>query len=123
MLKKILIGVILNGVALYVATRLLPAITYTGGIKFFIIGGFIIGFLNTFVKPLMKLLSLPVLLLTLGLFSFVINVIIFWLAVKGVNALHFSDVSVAVNGILTYIIAAFVFAITNWILHIFIRNK
>ncbi len=123
MLRKILLGVTVNALALYIATVLLPEITYTGGVKFFVVGGFIIGFLNTFVRPLMKILSLPVLILTFGLFSFVINVIIFWLMTKSVNAIHISDVSVAVNGVLNYIVAAFVFAVSNWVLHLIIRNK
>ncbi len=123
MLKKILIGIVLNGIALYVVTKLVSDLTYTGGFTFFLIGGAIIGVLNTFVKPLMKLLSFPIVLLTAGLFSLVINVIIFWLTVKVVNGIHFSDVSVAVGSVWTYFIAALVFGLINWILHILIHNK
>lgn len=123
MLKKILIGVVLNGLALFVVTKLVSDIVYTGGFMFFLIGGVIIGVLNTFVKPLMKLLSFPVVLLTAGLFSLVINVIIFWLTIKVVNGIHFSDVTVTVGSVWTYFIAALVFGIMNWILHILIPNK
>ncbi len=123
MLKKILIGIVLNGIALYAVAKLVTDLQYTGGFMFFLIGGVIIGTLNTFVKPLMKLLSFPVVMLTAGLFSFVINVIIFWLTVKVVNGIHFSDVTVTVGSIWTYFIAALVFGIMNWILHILIPNK
>ena len=123
MLKKIIIGVLLNALALYAVTKFLHGIQYTGGLKFFLIGGFIIGFLNTFVKPLMKLLSFPLVFLTVGLFSLVINAIIFWLAMKGVNVSGFSDVHVVVTGAITYLTAGIVFGLINWILHIFIRNK
>ena len=123
MLKKIIIGVVLNSVALFGVYKLVGDITYTGGAWFFLIGGVIIGVLNTFVKPLMKLLSLPVLLLTFGLFSLVINAVIFYLTVKVVNGIHFQDVSVVVGSVWTYFIAALVFGIINWILHILVSNK
>ena len=123
MLKKIIIGVVLNSVALFGVYKLVGDITYTGGVWFFLIGGVIIGVLNTFVKPLMKLLSLPVLLLTFGLFSLVINAVIFYLTVKVVNGIHFQDVTVAVGSVWTYFIAALVFGIINWILNILVSNK
>lgn len=123
MFKKILIGIVLNGLALFAMTKLVTDIQYTGGFMFFLLGGIIIGVLNTFVKPLMKLLSFPLVLLTAGLFSFVINVIIFWLTIKVLNGIHFSGVTVTVGSLLTYIIAAFVFGLINWVLHILIRNK
>ncbi len=123
MIKKILLGIVLNGLALYVVTQLLNDIQYTGGFVFFLIGGLIIGTLNTFVKPLMKLLSFPIVFMTAGLFSFVINVIIFWLTVKVVNGIHFADVTVTIGSIWTYVIAALVFGIINWILHLLVPNK
>ncbi len=123
MIKKIIIGVVLNAVALYAVTYFLTDIQYTGGIVFFLIAGFIIGFLNVFVKPLMKLLSFPIMLLTVGLFSLVINAIIFWLTMKVVNGIHFSDVSVIIQSSVTYLIAGIVFGIVNWVLHLFIHNK
>ncbi|MCL4405707.1 MAG: phage holin family protein [Firmicutes bacterium] len=123
MIKKILLGIVLNGLALFVVAKLLSDLQYTGGFMFFLIGGVIIGVLNTFVKPLMKLLSFPVVMLTAGLFSFVINVIIFWLTVKVVNGIHFSDVTVTVGSVWTYFIAALIFGIINWVLHILVPNK
>lgn len=123
MLNKIIVGVVLNGLALYLVTKFMPDITYTGGVAFFAVGGLVIGGLNTFVKPLMKLLSFPVLILTVGLFSFVINAIIFWLTVQAVNAISIADISVTVTDPLTYLWGALIFGIVNWVLHIFIHNK
>jgi len=123
MLRKIIVGVFLNALALYVVTYFITDIHYTGGIVFFLIGGFFIGFLNFFVKPLMKLLSFPLMFLTVGLFSFVINAIIFWLTVEIVNGIHFGDVSVVIGGRLTYLFAGVIFGLINWLLHFFIRNK
>ncbi len=123
MLKKILIGIIINGLALYVVTYFIKEIQFTGGFKFFILAGLIIGILNTFIKPLMKLLSFPLVLITMGLFSIVINAIIFWLTVKIVNGIHISDVKMEVIGLTTYFIAALFFGIVNWIFHFIIKTK
>ncbi|MBP7057744.1 phage holin family protein [Candidatus Gracilibacteria bacterium] len=123
MLKKIVIGIIINALALYAVTYFMPEVEYTGGVKFFVIAGLIIGVLNTFIKPLMKLLSFPLMIMTIGLFSFVINAIIFWLTVKIVNVIHVSEVTMNVKGVFTYLVAALVFGIVNWIIHIFIKNK
>ncbi len=123
MLKKIIIGVVLNGLALYVVTKFVPDVSYTGGIKFFAFGGLVIGTLNTFVKPLMKLLSFPLMLMTVGLFTFVINAVIFWLTVVAINGISISDITVSVGSPWTYLIGAVVFGLTNWILHIVVHNK
>jgi len=123
MIKKIILGVVLNALALYGVVYFLHDIQYTGGILFFVLAGFIIGFLNTFVKPLMKILSFPLMLMTIGLFSLVINAIVFWLTMKIVNGIHIADISVNITSAWTYLIAGLVFGLVNWLLHIFIRNK
>jgi len=123
MLKKIGLGIVLNGLALYGASYFLTDIVYTGGVKFFIVGGFVIGVLNTLIKPLMKILSFPFIFFSAGLFIIVINAIIFWLTVKLVNAISISDVSVIVSSPWTYVLAALIFGVINWILHIIIHNK
>jgi len=123
MLKKIIIGVVLNALAMYLVTKFFHDIQYTGGMVFFVVSGAVIGVLNTFVKPLMKLLSFPLVLMTVGLFTLVINAIIFWLTVKVVNAMSIADVTVVISSAWTYIWAALVFGLVNWGLHVIIHNK
>ncbi len=123
MLHKVIVGIVLNGLALYLVTKFVPNIEYTGGIYFFLIGGVVIGTLNTFVKPLMKLLSFPFVLMTAGLFILVINAIIFWLTVKLVNVIDIAGVTVNVTDPWTYVIAAIAFGLVNWVLHLIIHNK
>lgn len=123
MAKKLLIGVILNSIALYLVTLLLPEIVYTGGMRFFILGGIFIGLLNTFVKPIMTLLSLPLVIATIGLFILVLNVIVFWASMWLINVIDFSGVSVTIEKPITYIFASLIFGFVNWVLHIIINNK
>ena len=123
MIKKIVIGIAANALALYVVTLFLTDIQYTGGVKFFLISGIVLGVLNTFVKPLMKILSFPMLIMTIGLFSIVINAIIFWLTTKVVGGINLPDVTVTVGSAWTYLIAALVFGLVNGAIHTVIRNK
>lgn len=123
MLKKIALGIVLNGLALYLSTLFITDIAYTGGLKFFVVGGVIIGILNTFIKPIMKLLALPFIFMSAGLFIIVINAIIFWLTVKLVDVISISDVTVIIESPWTYLWAAVIFGLVNWVLHLIIHNK
>lgn len=85
-MKKLLINIIAAGLGLYLAATFVPnviltiypessffGIPLTAGWQMLIILGIILGLLNYFVKPILKVLSLPLEIITLGLFSLVIN--------------------------------------------------
>lgn len=88
---RFLIRLLVNAAALWVAVRLIPGIAYQGGWIPFLGVALVFGVLNAFVRPIVKLLTLPLLLLTLGLFTLVINGFMLWLtaALSGVLGLHF----------------------------------
>ena len=123
MINKLIIGVALNSLALYLVTLLMPEVVYTGGIRFIVVGGFIIGLMNTFVKPIMKILSLPVLIATMGLFMVVLNLILFWVSMWLINVIDISGVSVNIERPSTYLLASLIFTFINWVLHIIIHNN
>ncbi|MBI4995213.1 phage holin family protein [Candidatus Peregrinibacteria bacterium] len=123
MFKKILIGIILNGAALYGVIYLLPEIQYAGGIKFFVIGGLTMGILNSIVKPILKLLTLPIQIITLGLSLIILNGIIFWIFKLIIDTIALETVSITVPGVTTYIFAGTLFGLINWIEHFIIHNK
>lgn len=66
------------GIAVYVAAYLVPGVDAT------LLGTFVLaivlGIINTFIKPLVLLLALPITILTLGLFALVVNVLLVWFA-------------------------------------------
>ena len=71
----------INAVAVYAAVSLVPGLDVQGqGWATVAILGVIMGLLNAVVRPILKLLTCPLILLTLGLFTLVINTFIFWLA-------------------------------------------
>ena len=66
------------------------------------IAAFVLGLLNTLVRPLLVLLTLPVTLLTLGLFLFVINALMFWAAATVLDGFSVSGFPAALIGSLIY---------------------
>ncbi len=67
-----------------------------------LIAAFVIGLLNTVVRPVLVVLTLPVTLLTLGLFLFIINALMFWAAAGVLDGFHVRDFSAALLGSLIY---------------------
>ncbi|MBT3865189.1 phage holin family protein [Candidatus Peregrinibacteria bacterium] len=120
--KKIFLGTMLNIASLYALTRLVDGVEYTGGYLFFIVGGLIIGMVNSMIKPLLKLISAPVIVITLGLFSIVINALSLWLLSYFLSIIQFRDVALTFPNFGTYAIGALVFALINWASHIVFRK-
>ncbi len=74
-----IVRIIGNAIALYVAFYLVPGFAVSGSIEQYLIAGFVLAILNLIVRPILKLISFPLILLTLGLFTLVINALILWL--------------------------------------------
>ncbi len=68
---------VLNAIALLSVAYLLPTV-HVDGFGSALLAALVLGFVNTLVRPLLVLLTLPVSLLTLGLFYFVLNGLLFW---------------------------------------------
>lgn len=78
----IIIGLLANILGLYLAHLWVAGFTVSGGWKGYIIAGLVLGILNLIVKPILKIISTPIILVSLGLFLIVINAIILWLAAQ-----------------------------------------
>ncbi|MBA2760697.1 MAG: phage holin family protein [Segetibacter sp.] len=75
----ILVRIIIIAVAAYLAARFLPGVTISDA-KTAILVALVLALLNAFVKPILIALTLPVTILTLGLFLLIINILIIYLA-------------------------------------------
>ena len=73
-----------------------------------LIAAFFIGLLNTLVRPILVLLTLPVTLLTLGLFLFVINALMFWAAASMLDGFNVAGFWAALIGSLIYSVCSMV---------------
>jgi putative membrane protein len=68
-----------NILAIYVAYRLIPGVIINGGLREFILGGALLGLLNMTVRPFLRFVSMPLIILSLGIFALVINAALIWL--------------------------------------------
>jgi putative membrane protein len=73
-----------------------------------LIAAFVLGLLNTLVRPLLVLLTLPVTLITLGLFLFVINALMFWAAAYLLSGFNVTGFTAALIGSLLYSVCGMV---------------
>jgi putative membrane protein len=75
-----LIFQIIGGFAsLWLAVRFVPGVSFAGDLKYLIMAGAVLGLLNFFVKPILRIITLPLRLLTLGLVSLLLNILMVWI--------------------------------------------
>ena len=106
---KLLLIWLLNALALLTVAYVLPGIT-VDGFGAALVGALILGLINTLLRPLLILLTLPVTLVTLGLFILVINGMLFWFAGSVLKGFEVSGFWVGVLGALLYSIFSSVLA-------------
>lgn len=88
---RFIVQILTNGLAIFLADYLLPGIVFTGNILTLLIAGLILGLINFFLRPVLKLISAPLIALTLGFFSLVINMGLLWLLDYLVPELFIAD--------------------------------
>jgi len=110
----LVLSVLANAVAL-LATTVVPGITFRGSWLQLVLAGALFGLFNLIVRPLALLLSIPALILSLGLFYFVLNGILLWLA-------QFILPGYRVDGIVSGILGSLVLMVVNWLLHAIFRR-
>lgn len=98
---EILLIWILNAVALLIVAYVLPGIS-VASFWSALIAALVLGLLNTLVKPVLVLLTLPVTIVTLGLFLLVINALVFWFAGSVLKGFHVNGFWWAMLGALVY---------------------
>src|SRR5688572_11529488 len=86
-MAKLLVRWLLLAAALLLVAYLYPGVSVTS-FGAAMVAALVLGLLNTVVRPLRVLLTLPVTLITLGLFLFVINALMFWAAASVLDGLH-----------------------------------
>ena len=104
---KLIFRWLINALAIFLVPYIVPGVSienyYTA-----LIAALIIGLINAIIRPILLLLTLPINMLTLGLFTLVINAIMFWLASTIVKGFH-------VEGFLAAFLGALAFWLISWI--------
>ncbi len=111
--------ILINAAALWAATRLVAGISFDGDWRLLFAVALIFGVINISVRPLLKLLTLPILVITLGLFIFVLNALMLWLTGAVSDAL---DLGFHVDGFQAAFVGALVVTVVSFVLSIFVRS-
>ena len=107
MLRLLLVWVI-NAAALFLLPYVFPWVS-VGSFSAALIAALVLGLINTLIRPLLVILTLPVTLLTLGLFIFVINGLLFWLVGSFIQGF-------VVAGFWWGVLGAIVYSAISWLL-------
>ncbi|PTA69565.1 phage holin family protein [Deinococcus arcticus] len=110
-----LVRLLVSALALYLLTRVYSGVSFVPGADLgsILIAAVVMGVVNALVRPVLLLLSLPVNLLTLGLFTLVVNGIVLWL-VAAASALNVAGFGAAVIG-------ALILGVISWMLDAAVR--
>ncbi|MEU9732546.1 phage holin family protein [Streptomyces sp. NPDC048002] len=119
-MKNFVVKTIANAGALAVAVWLLDKITLTGDstgkkVGTLLLVALIFGLVNVLVKPVVQLLSLPLLILTLGLFTLIVNALMLLLTSWLADTL---DLSFHVDGFWTAVLGGLIISIVSWALNV-----
>ncbi len=104
-LFRVALLVISNAIALYVATRLIPGFNINSNYVGFLEIGLVLGAINIFIRPILKLLSFPIIILSFGLFSVVINIALLYITS---NLFSFFTIDTLLAGILGLLVISIV---------------
>jgi len=131
--KRIFKSVLINSIAFYFASALVKGLQFSGGFATILISGLAFAIINALVKPIVSLFLLPFNLVTLGLFSWVINVIMLYIltvAIPDIKMISWQFTGFSSQGFVvpqmyfsslqTLIIASFIISfitgIINWVI-------
>lgn len=104
---RMLGAIVVNAVALLATAWMVPGISFHGNWITLLVAGALFGLFNLIVRPIAFFFSIPVMILTLGLFYFVLNGILLWLASLVLPGYR-------VDGIGAGMLGSLVIAILNW---------
>lgn len=79
-MRKLLLRWLINAAAVYVAIATISGISAEGGWTAYLLMALVLGMVNALIAPVIKMLTCPLIILTLGLFTLVINGLMLWLA-------------------------------------------
>jgi putative membrane protein len=75
----LLVRLLVNAAALWVATRIVTGVTYSGAVLPFLGVALVFGVVNALIRPILKFVTFPIIILTFGIFALVVNGLMLWL--------------------------------------------
>jgi putative membrane protein len=117
---KFLIRLVITAVALWVAVQLVPGITHVGPPAQLLVVALVFGVLNAAIRPILLMLTCPLVLITLGLFIFVLNALMLWMTGALSQAL---DLGFRVDGFLPALVGGLVVGLVSTVLNIVVGDR
>jgi putative membrane protein len=114
MVVRLLLVWVINTVALIAVAYLMPSIQVSS-FGAALVAALVLGLVNAVVRPVLVLLTLPVTVLTLGLFIFVLNGLLFWMVGTWLEGFD-------VGGFWSGVIGALLFSIVSWLLSALVQR-
>lgn len=111
---KFILRIFINAVAIWVASLVLTGLDFQGNLGSLILVALIFGLVNALIRPIVKLLTLPITLLTLGLFTLVVNALMLMLTAVLSNSLDLAGNFF--ESFLTAVLGALVISIVSMVL-------
>jgi putative membrane protein len=117
---RLILRLLINAFALWCAATFINGIHYAGSWQGLLGLALVFGFVNTFIRPVLRLLSLPITILTLGLFTLVINACMLlltaWLAVR-------FDIAFTVRGFHSALLGALLISVISMVLGFLFKKE
>jgi putative membrane protein len=112
---RILLVWVLNALALWLVTQLVPGVQIQDPVHA-LIAAIVLGLVNTIVKPVLVLLTLPITVVTLGLFLLVLNALLFWAVGSLLPDFH-------VDGFWWAMAGAILYSLFSWTFSLILRKQ
>jgi len=127
--RSFFVRAVLTGFALWVVTLVVHGVSFVGGdstlqrVGIIFVVAVIFGLVNAFIKPIVQILSIPLYILTLGLFHIVVNALMLWITARITAHLtpHWGYLEI-VHFWWNAIWAAIVLSIVSWVLSLVVRD-
>jgi len=118
-MMRFIVRILANALAIYLAAYFVIGFDFPREIqdwKLLLLAGLILAIFNAVLKPLIKLISLPLIILSLGLFTLIINIALLWLLSQFIPQLVISDWW-------AYFWGTLIISLVNWVIELFIKKK
>lgn len=112
-MMRVLLHWVLNAVALLIVAKVVPGVSLSDPVVA-LVASLVLGLVNALIRPILVLLTLPVTILTLGLFLLVINGALFWAVGVFLNGFH-------VDGLLAGVLGALLYSVLTGLLSLLVR--
>lgn len=115
-MRRFLFTIAVNAVALWVASKLISGFTLEKGFWKILLVAAIFGLVNAVIRPVAKLLSLPLIILSLGLFTLIVNAVMLVLT-------DWLTASLDIEGFGSAVLAALVITLVSWALNVLVPDR